>query len=1012
MDHHHPSVTMGLNPGTGPLIGHAGGPSGGHAWPGSGGAGTALHGTGTSGTGVGGAAGHAALIMGPSPAGALLGGDGDANSALAELDQGLRCGRLGEQSEAIVRFPRLFQKYPFPILINSALLKLADVFRQGSNFIKLCVLSVIQQSHRHLDKITNVDEFVKRIVTVLHSNDAMARALTLRTLGAIAEIIPERKQVHHSIRNALDSHDTVELQGAIFASGKFAAQSQMFATNMCEKISEMIRGHAMPLEMKLKLIPIYQHMHHDAQTACDVRETCVQMLDGYPSADFVCVTLHTLTLLSGRTLVAIPDQVELLLAYLRMDSRTSVKKRVLADLRFLASEDYAHLWSMDGSAENVLTVIQFASECESDDERCGALSILCDLIEHASIEMFSLENAESPVLRLAEKCCYGTNLFCVAYGTKLMTQIAINCKRELHYIDGVDVSSEAIMAIEALFLLLNTMKVKVSTTKVLKECMKCLVLLCQVHPEACDQFVDIVGDALAPDNQSMPLLSEVLVSLGHVKSGVLKPLLPQICHTIVTLSEEESSPNRDLVFNFLLTALCQTMKGHSWTPEAKTVLKDCMSNFEGWSAYRLARNLCRYGHFDQAQLIFKELAGLVSSEHFYFWLTGMEHVCEGEALLSDSENTDIVARITSGKSSILLGIASFTAATTQSKHHEFQVSYLKCRSEMLQALGQLLFSCHSLRAAPPPAIASSQAKQSHDDLQRCGRITQLLRKCVQDFLNVSKMFSELYQTSFDADPVTLIQLQLLQQINASISKWIEGICLKSSLQGTIFQDLSVEFNPNLDKSKNDYGIEIQDLINTCEKVATCFREISDPSIQPITNIHTDCLFQVIALLISSPLGLPRFFFQSLQQTHLKLAVTPQPRSSGEPVGVSTCQQFAIKVEGVIAAAHQTPKPFRTVEFVMISLHSTLVTANKSSGLEVRKVSECSQALEEKAVPHNDFFTAQFLVPFAVAGFHLVTIETQLVDSEGRSWRTGQKVTLNIKAFEDGHNRPSVRQGTR
>ena len=144
-------------------------------------------------TGVGGSVGHAGI-----------GGEGDANAALSELDQGLnwlndldrlsanlilfqglRCGRLGEQVEAIVRFPRLFARYPFPILINSALLKLADIFRQvvwsvfserlelvwklftlnllqGSNFLKLCVLRVFQQSSTHLDKITNVDEFLKR----------------------------------------------------------------------------------------------------------------------------------------------------------------------------------------------------------------------------------------------------------------------------------------------------------------------------------------------------------------------------------------------------------------------------------------------------------------------------------------------------------------------------------------------------------------------------------------------------------------------------------------------------------------------------------------------------------------------------------------------------------------------------------------------------------------------------------------------------------------------------------
>ncbi|KAL3197580.1 hypothetical protein MRX96_044848 [Rhipicephalus microplus] len=57
--------------------------------------------------------------------------DQDANSALTELDKGLRSGRLGEQCETIVRFPRLFEKYPFPILINSACLKLAEVFRGG-----------------------------------------------------------------------------------------------------------------------------------------------------------------------------------------------------------------------------------------------------------------------------------------------------------------------------------------------------------------------------------------------------------------------------------------------------------------------------------------------------------------------------------------------------------------------------------------------------------------------------------------------------------------------------------------------------------------------------------------------------------------------------------------------------------------------------------------------------------------------------------------------------------------
>ncbi len=52
---------------------------------------------------------------------------------------------------------------------------------------------------------------------------------------------------------------------------------------------------------------------------------------------------------------------------------------------------------------------------------------------------------------------------------------------------------------------------------------------------------------------------------------------------------------------------------------------------------------------------------------------------------------------------------------------------------MLEALSQLLLYCNSLRTSPPPAVAGAQAKQTKDDLQRCGRITGLLRQSVQDF---------------------------------------------------------------------------------------------------------------------------------------------------------------------------------------------------------------------------------------------------------------------------------------
>ena len=50
----------------------------------------------------------------------------------------------------------------------------------STNVLRFQILRVAHQSVKHLDKILNVDEFVQRIFYVIHSNHAVARAITLR----------------------------------------------------------------------------------------------------------------------------------------------------------------------------------------------------------------------------------------------------------------------------------------------------------------------------------------------------------------------------------------------------------------------------------------------------------------------------------------------------------------------------------------------------------------------------------------------------------------------------------------------------------------------------------------------------------------------------------------------------------------------------------------------------------------------------------------------------------------
>lgn len=80
----------------------------------------------------------------------------------------------------------------------------------------------------------------------------------------------------------------------------------------------LTEGLDTPVELKLKLIPMLQHMHHDASQASCSRELLQELVSSYPSTPMLIVTLHTFTQLATSSLVDIPEQVSLclLLSYM------------------------------------------------------------------------------------------------------------------------------------------------------------------------------------------------------------------------------------------------------------------------------------------------------------------------------------------------------------------------------------------------------------------------------------------------------------------------------------------------------------------------------------------------------------------------------------------------------------------------------------------------------------------------------------------------------------------------
>lgn len=113
---------------------------------------------------------------------------------LNQLDRGLRSNQISEQVENIVRFKQLIHHYPIPIIVNTSLLKLSELYRNTENhMIRYWIMNVMTHIHpTQFCKVFNKQELIKRITFVLNNNDSTARALTLKILSNMALIIKDR----------------------------------------------------------------------------------------------------------------------------------------------------------------------------------------------------------------------------------------------------------------------------------------------------------------------------------------------------------------------------------------------------------------------------------------------------------------------------------------------------------------------------------------------------------------------------------------------------------------------------------------------------------------------------------------------------------------------------------------------------------------------------------------------------------------------------------------------------
>lgn len=783
----------------------------------------------------------------------------------------------------------------------------------------------------------------------------------------------------------------------------------------------MIESLKTPIRMKLQLIPILRHMHHDANTAALVKTVCIDLLPKYPAESFVIVILDSLTQLTCSTLIDIPDQVNLLLTYLR-DPRKKVRYQVLRSLQSLARKG-AHLWP-HGAQKSLISIAMTCNDL--GNEQSLVLAVVLTLT-NCPVTCHSLLNEEQQmVLELCSSCLVLEHHTAASQAIAILTSLISYCHTEgltppQSYVDQINFHLESLIY------------TSIDNEKLVKELstyLKSGVKLSQHNLKFGERFTELIGGLLT-DGFDYPIKNLILFceTLGALCSqfcnhrfesdlqDTINPfvdLSPKLLNKLQTIVSDDFNKEKVKLVEILSAVCLQSLLGCFMPVAVFDIFKKVFQVTSYWTQYRIARSASRFGHHFLAAFLYDKLSNQVSLEKFHFFLLSLSQISKAECALIyayeyddvlrnysalDPENSDpnkivddnlkqltLMERLDRAISLYWKALASLKASSSAAHPLVFQSEYVRLRGQFLEALYNAVVVHNTHSITPPPAIAQTLAQNSRDPLQKYGHVTNQLRKCVKTLKTCEENYSKLYKSAFDADPATLEYLEIAQFMCGVLAHSVESICFVSPSEISL---LPVQ---------GKYP-ETKYFIKTCTKMIKELEKLPNESgnLKSITNTHTEMILNQIEIVTRLTNCFPRFFFQILQNTVIKLSVSPQPRVAGEPAVVQNGSNLIVKVEGVVQHYGQNPSLFRSVDMVQLNLISQLISTRPNE----MKPGNDTITLTQTVKPHRDFLSGSFLLPLSnqisptgtvgqKGGNWQVTLEAYVIDGDGVVWNTGPK----------------------
>ena len=906
----------------------------------------------------------------------------EANNAIISLNKYFRSPNTSEQCEAIVRLGPIVSSYPFPSIVNTAFHRLADIYSKCSNTIRIAILQVFDQWSEHFNKISMLDEFYRKIFAVSVTTDPVARAITLRVLGHISRIFPEKKNAHRFIHLSFDSTYKEEVIAAIFAANCFCEHSQTFCAGVCSRLIEIIQEISTPNGIKLKLLKVFEHMGHDPETALQVKNFCVQMLHNYSSKDFTLTLLNTITKLSMKCMLLVMDNLAVLCSISLQDTRKSVQLVCCKNLQLLA-QNASHLWNK----ESISNVMKLAENTPHGLIRAEALFVVFKL---AGVDFMDTLFDELNIFERCSTLAFHKDIrVCISACKVLIEVITRKYETDIHHVkDSVALQSLVDQTDSRVVPLFGIMFLDDESSEFIKSSIISLVQrLSQINQLFAHRLSDVISTAImniqTPCDKSETLyraLTAVQLSSSLDLSHLVPALVSQLESTD-TLQYSFSLIHLLILIHYApLNLPIKSSFRNEVLPVIIHVLNEIEHPDKFWFIYRIAKLGLTTSFHELSLPLLTLLSKLPTTDKYHVLFQSISTFSQAETLLMvacdsaetahsmeiDEESFD--GNFCSFDPSFLLNVIQLYCSGISSlqtcrslPNGNFWERFLQLRTDLLSALHQILMACNQIRLMP-------RSTHSQPD-----RLVYLFNKCLENISSSLALLQECRYRSFSADSSTLNYLDVLELSYKLLASVILKIILKEE----------VNLDPVREKLLKTPKLKfLRQYTDLCNIVLTQLSEnpnfIQDPvSHQQINFIKSFC-FSLIVI----PFFFPLYFFHHRSKMQIQLSYINLPEKPQDPISLSLETSLSFAVEGIISE-NQAVNQLQKIMGVTVKAHvcpekNSQLSSNRSTSLSTQTVTKQAELLQ-------DNFNVSYLLQFPQPGQYLLDISIHLVDGDGTTW---------------------------